>query len=181
MRKNHLLLAAALAAACFSVPAAAQLSPSALYLGVQAGRSHFTNVCSAGLECKDRDTDGGVFGGLQFSRYIALEAAYTYLGHAEIGGANVKANALELDAVLTMPLYKGFGLLGRVGAFHGTLKGDTKAENKNGVTYGWGAQYDFDRAALRLEWQRHPDLGGGDFGAKTDIDTLNLGVLFRFR
>ena len=34
---------------------------------------------------------------------------------------------------------------------------------------------------LRAEWQRHPKLGGGGFGAETDVDSINLGALVRFR
>jgi hypothetical protein len=34
---------------------------------------------------------------------------------------------------------------------------------------------------LRLEWQRYRGLGGGAFGVKSDIDSLSLGVVFRFR
>jgi opacity protein-like surface antigen len=181
MRKSHLLLAAGLAAAAFAGPAAAQFSPD-LYFGFQAGRAHFTDVCTVATQCKNRDTDGGIFAGLQIGRYVAVEAVASYLGHAEVDGASVKANAIELDAVLTWPLYKGFSALGRVGAFHGVMKSAGKSVNKNGVTYGWGGQYDFDpKFAMRLEYQRHPDLGGGDFGATTHIDTINLGALFRFQ
>jgi OOP family OmpA-OmpF porin len=179
--KRNLLLAAGLAAAAFAAPASAQLSTSGLYAGVSSGQSHFENVCGNVAECDDRDTNGSLFAGFQFSRYVALEAAWRFFGHAKIADASVKANAIELDAVASLPLYKGFSLFGRVGAFHATMKGESASENENGVTYGWGGQYDFDRWAARFEWQRHPDLGGGDFVAKTDIDSLNLGVLIRFR
>ena len=180
MKKQHLLLAWGLAGACFAAPAAAQLDSSALYVGASSGQSHFTDVCSA-HPCDDRDTNGSLFAGLQFSRYVAGEMAWRYFGHADIAGTNLKANATEADAVLTLPLYKTFSLLGRVGVFHANLKSTAHDEKKNGVTFGWGGQFDFDRGALRLEWQRHPKLGGGDFGAETDIDSVNLGLLFRFR
>jgi hypothetical protein len=179
--KRNLLLAAGLAAAAFAAPASAQLSTSGLYVGASSGQSHFENVCSGVADCDDRDTNGSLFAGFQFSRYVSLEGAWRFFGHAKIADASVKANAVEADAVLTLPMYKGFSLLGRVGVFHATMKGTTNSENKNGVTFGWGGQYDFDRWAARLEWQRHPELGGGDFGARTDIDSLNLGVLIRFK
>ena len=181
MKKLHLLAAAGLAAACFAAPAAAQLlDSSAIYVGVSSGHSHFTNVCSA-HPCDDRDTNGSIFGGLQFSRYVAAEMAWRYFGHADVAGTNIKANAFELDAVLTLPIYRTFSLLGRVGGFRGNLKSSGKDENTKGVTFGWGGQFDFERGAVRVEWQRHPKLGGGDFGAETDIDSLSLGLLFRFR
>lgn len=182
MTKNRLLIAAACAAACFAGPAAAQLSTSAVYAGAQYGRMHYTNVCAGSAACEDRSNAGGVFIGLQFSRYFAIEGALQDLGHASIAGGNVKTKAAEADLVANLPLYRGFGLIGRVGVFHANMKGETHAENKDGVTFGWGAQYDFSSGfALRTEWQRHPDLGGGGFGAKTDVDSINLGLLVRFR
>ena len=182
MTKNRLLIAAACAATCFAGPAAAQLSTSAFYVGVEYGRMHFDNVCAPGAACDDRSNGGGIFAGLQFSRYIAAELAYRDLGHASVPGGNVKADATEADAVLNLPLYRGFSVLGRVGLFHATTKGETHSENKNGVTFGWGGQYDFTpNFAARLEWQRYPDLGGDSFGAKTNVDAITLGGLVRFR
>ncbi len=182
MKKNSLLIAAAFAAAGFAAPAAAQLSSSALYVGAQYGRMHYNNVCNNSADCIDRSNAGGIFAGLQFSRYIAIEAAFQDLGHADVPGGNVKAKAVEADAVINFPLYMGFSVLGRVGVFHAAMQGDTNSKNKNGVTYGWGGQYDFTpQFAARLEWQRHPKLGGGGFGAETDVDSLNLGALIRFR
>jgi opacity protein-like surface antigen len=182
MTKNRLLIAAACAATCFAGPAAAQLSSSAVYAGAQYGRMHYNKVCEGIAECEDRSNAGGAFLGLQFSRYMALEGALQDLGHASVAGGNVKTKAAEADIVVNFPLYGGFGLLGRVGIFHANMKGESHAENTNGVTYGWGAQYDFSSGfALRTEWQRHPKLGGGGFGAETDVDSINLGALVRFR
>lgn len=182
MTKNRLLIAAACAATCFAAPAAAQLSSSAVYIGAQYGRMHYTSVCAGAAECNDRSNAGGLFAGLQFSRYVAIEAALQDLGHATIAGANVKTKAVEADAIINFPLYRGFSLLGRVGVFHAAMKGETNSKNKNGVTFGWGGQYDFTpNFAARVEWQRHPGLGGGGFGAKTDVDAINLGALVRFR
>ncbi len=182
MKKNSLLIAAAFAAAGFAAPAAAQLSSSALYVGAQYGRMHYNNVCGNSADCVNRSNAGGIFAGLQFSRYIAIEAALQDLGHADVPGGNVKTRAAEADAVVNLPIYAGFSLLGRAGVFHAAMKGDTNSQNTNGVTYGMGGQYDFTpQFAVRLEWQRHPKLGGGGFGAKTDVDSINLGALIRFR
>ncbi|HEX7052937.1 MAG TPA: outer membrane beta-barrel protein [Burkholderiales bacterium] len=181
MKKRHLIPALALAA-CFAAPAVAQ-EARPWYVGVSSGQSHFENVCSGVDPCDDRDTNGSIFAGYQFARYIAVEGAWRYFGNADIGasGAGVKANAIELDAVLTLPIWRSFSMLGRIGIFHANLQGTTNDETNNGATYGWGVQWDMvEGAALRLEWQKHPELGGGDFGAETDIDSINLGILFRF-
>ncbi len=182
--KPQLTFAAALAGAAFSLPAAAQFdAASAFYLGASIGRSHFVDVCTNGIgPCKDRDTSFAGLAGLQFNRYLAAEVVGRTLGHAELPGGNVKALAYEADVVGTLPLYSGFSLIGRLGVFHGQMKGENIARNKNGGTFGWGGQYDFTpQFALRVEWQRYPGYGGGDFGAKTDIDNLGLTAVLRFR
>src|SRR5690348_13016747 len=102
MKMNRLLFAAGLAGACFALPASAQLSTSAIYVGGTLGRSHFVSTCPAGVECKDRDTAFSLFSGLQFSRYLAVEAGYRDFGHADVGTASIKAHALELDGVVTL-------------------------------------------------------------------------------
>lgn len=182
MKKNSLLIAAAFAAAGFAAPAAAQLSSSALYVGAQYGRMHYKDLCPVGAECDTHSNAGGLFTGMQFNRYVALEGAFQDLGHASIAGSNVKASAVEADVVVNLPIYRAFSLLGRVGAFHARMKGDAGSENKNGATFGAGGQLDFTpQFAARLEWQRHPKLGGDIFGVKTDIDSVNLGALIRFR
>ena len=34
--------------------------------------------------------------------------------------------------------------------------------------------------ALRGEWQRYSDFGGGQVGGETDVDVMSLGVMVRF-
>jgi len=68
-------------------------------------------------------------------------------------------------------------LLGSPSALHAPSGDDTNG----GLTYGIGAQYDFmPQAGVRLEWQRSDNVGGNTTG-ETDIDVLNVGLLWRFR
>lgn len=176
MFKHCLLLAAGALAASLALPAAAQ----SLYAGASLGRAHYNAACDGLTNCDDRDTGFSFFAGWQLNRFIALEAGYRDFGHLSSDEGNVKANALELDAVGTLHIYRGFSLLGRVGAFHGNVKGSSSERNNN-VTFGWGGQYDFTPVvAMRGEWQRYRKMGGGDFGTKIDIDALSLAMLFRF-
>lgn len=178
MTKHRLLVLAGLLAATFALPASAQF-----YAGGSLGRSHFTDVCSDGLtKCDDRDTAFNFFAGYQFGRYIGAEVGYRDFGHATLEpGGSVKSNAFELDAVGSLPLYRSFSVLGRVGVFHGKLKGEGKEERNNGGTFGAGVQYDFTpNSAVRVEWQRYLGLGGGDFNDKTDLEVFSFGVVMRF-
>jgi OOP family OmpA-OmpF porin len=182
--KKRLLAALGLAAACFSLPAAAQLDTSALYVGLSVGGSHFTDVCVAGFACDDRDTEFSLFGGYQFNRYLALEAGYRDFGSAHVGPANFKANALEGDLVGTYPLLGGLGVLGRVGVYSAKVKGDGVESKKTGLTYGLGAYYDTSpRFGFRAEYQRYNKASNkDDIGFATDLESvLALSAVFRFR
>ena len=170
--------------ALFSLPAAAQLDSSALYIGGSLGRSHFTNICDISVTpgCKDRDTQWSMFGALQFTRYVGLEAGYRDFGHADVNGTSYKANALEADLVGELPLRGGLGIVARVGLYNGKIKGGGAEEKKYNGTFGWGVQYDFSaQTALRLEYQRYVKAGGTDLGFRTHLDTVSLGAVFRFR
>jgi opacity protein-like surface antigen len=71
----------------------------------------------------------------------------------------------------------------------GLYRGETKLSSNVGIsakesntdlTYGIGVRYDFMRNfAVRAEWQRYGDVGGGNVG-KSDVDVLNIGALYKF-
>jgi opacity protein-like surface antigen len=162
----------------FALPAAAQV-----YVGGGLGRAHYDNVCGgATFECKDRDTAWNAFVGWQLLRYLGIEGGIGEMGHVTIDANNAKANAIELDAVGTLPLLAGVSLIGRVGAFHGEMKGEGIAQRKNAGTAGIGMQWEPNpNYGLRLEWQRYPDMGGGPFIATTNVDVTRVSMLIRFR
>jgi opacity protein-like surface antigen len=166
----------------FALPAAAQ-DLGQFYIGGGLGRAAYDNVCGgATFECKDRDTAWNAFAGWQLLRYLAIEAGVGEMGHVTIDASNAKANAIELDAVGTLPLLGGFSLIGRIGAFHGDMHGEGISQRKNAATAGLGAQLEPDRNyALRVEWQRYPDMGGGPFIATTNVDVTRVSMLIRFR
>lgn len=178
MTKRRLLLVFAVLAATFAAPASAQF-----YIGGSLGRSHFVDVCAGAFTtCKPRDTEWNAFAGWQLVRFLAVEGGYRDFGHARFEpGGNVKGNALELDAVGSLPLYGSMSLIGRIGVFHGNLKGEGIEERTNGGTFGWGTQYDFSpNTSVRFEFQRYLHMGGGDFGIKTNVDSLSLGLVLRY-
>jgi len=183
MTKHGLLVALGLLAASFALPASAQLDRSAFYLGGSLGRSHFTDLCvNAMPECKDRDTEWSMFGGMQFNPYFGAEIGYRDFGHGTRNTFDYKANASEIDLVASYPMRGGLGLIGRLGLYHGKLKGGGAEERKSNATFGWGVFYDFTpTAGMRFEYQRYMNAGGGDLGFQTHIDSVSLGAVLRFR
>src|SRR3954468_143142 len=183
-----------LAATALAGPALAQAQESGAYAGLSIGQSKAKDACEgvpgSGISCDDTDTAWKVFGGYQFNRYVAGEAAYTDFGKAKASGfgvsAEIKSNAWEAVAVGAYPIgTSGFAPYAKLGVYRGEVKlssnvGVSAKETTTDLTYGIGVRYDFMRNfAVRAEWQRYNDVGGGDVG-KSDIDVISIGALYKF-
>lgn len=169
------------------------LAQSPLYAGGAIGQASVKEFCSgaagAGIACSDSDTSWRAFAGWQASPHFALEAGYTNLGSVSASsGQNsftLKASALDLSLVALLPVGNGLAPFGRLGVYSALTDassnfGFSEGSSNTGLTYGAGLRYDLGaRAALRGEWQRFQDVSGGRLG-KSDVDTLSLGVLFKF-
>lgn len=191
MNRKALIAITALSAAAFAAPAMAQRmsNMSSAYVGGSIGQSKFKGACddaAAGISCDDKDTAFRLFGGYQFNRNIAAELGYASLGKVKISGpgfsGDVEGTAWDLSAVGSWPFTNEFSVIGRLGLARTEGKGGGDiggSDNKNAVTFGLGAQYDFSRnLGLRGEWQRYKVNAAGD---DSDVDVLSVGVLWRFR
>ena len=73
----------AVTASAFALPAAAQMSTSAFYVGAGVGQSKAKDWCSGtggtGITCDDKKTAWKAFGGYQFNRYLSAELGYANL------------------------------------------------------------------------------------------------------
>jgi hypothetical protein len=182
MKKKCIRALLGLAMAALAIPASAQ--NVSLYVGANYGKSHFTNGCSlAPAPCeKDRDTGGGVFAGLQFWKWIGVEAGWHTFGTLRLGTTDIKTTAVDLVGVLTVPIYGHFAVYAKGGGYHGDMKSDFGDVRKDGGTYGGGLQYDVGGGgALRAEWQRYMKMGGGQLPDTTNIDMVTVGLVFHFR
>ncbi|HKX38586.1 MAG TPA: outer membrane beta-barrel protein [Burkholderiales bacterium] len=182
------------AGALLAVPVFAQ--ETGFYAGGHFGQASYRNTCDelggSGITCDDSDTGFRILGGYQLNRSFALELAYTDLGEVSASGgggtASAEASAFEVVAVGTLPLAERFSLYGKAGVYRGevdaridtVLVSGSASESNTDLTFGAGVRFDFSpRAALRVEWQRYPDMGGDETG-EDDIDFLSVGVIFRF-
>lgn len=187
---NQAVVSAVIAAGlCFSASAFAQMrdpGASGAYAGASIGQSKFRDACKGfSGSCDDKDTAWRLFGGYQMNRNFGAEVGYSDFGKAEasntLGRSSVEANALDLVAIGSLPIIDRLSAYGKLGVYRGTLKSGGTDRSNNDLTFGLGAQYDLLRnVGLRTEWQRYKDMGGGDFG-KSDIDVLNVGLLYRFQ
>lgn len=163
-----------------------------LYLGGTVGAAKATNFCSnaalgAGAAgCDQRGNTWQVFGGYQFNNLLSAQAGYHDLGKSSTpAGTEMKFNAWDVVLVAGVPM-GGASLYGKAGWFRGEAEGAGPrfaglSEQHGGLTLGAGVQWDFSRMfALRGEWQRFPNMGGGTFGGDVDVNVVSIGALVRF-
>lgn len=183
MKKSTLALSCAAAlAAAFPAAAQTQSRLSSVYVGADIGQSKFRDGCDITANCDDQDTSWGLFAGYNFTPNLAAELGYHDLGSISAPGATVDAQALELVGVGRLPVTERFSAYGKLGGYRGHLKGLGTSESNTDLTYGLGLQYDFTRSlGMRGEWQRYPNMGGGNFSSETNVDVLRVGALFRFQ
>jgi OOP family OmpA-OmpF porin len=121
-----------------------------------------------------------------------VELGYADLGEITASGpggnASAEANAWDLVGVGILPLGNNFSLYGKAGFYRGEVDGQVNtpgfaggaSENNTDLTFGVGARYDVTRnVAVRAEWQRYSDMGGGNVG-ESDVDVMSLGLQYQF-
>jgi OOP family OmpA-OmpF porin len=185
MKTKYLVAVLGVAAAGFALPAAAQMKMpnlSSAYVGGSLGQSKLKFNCAGASPCDDKDTAFRIFGGYQVNQTFSAELGYADLGSAKIGGASLDGTAWDLSAIGAWPVANQFSIFGRLGLYHGEVKAPGGKGTKNSLTYGLGAQYDFNRnLGIRAEWQRYNKMGGGDLGQTANVDVLGIGALWRFQ
>ena len=180
------------AASALALPAMAQTSDGAFYLGGSLGSATSRKFCDGlGSTCIDdkRETLRGLFG-YQFNRYFAVEAGYHVLGTARDDDPAVmksaEANASEIVGIVSIPVFKEISVYGKAGAYHGKIKGSLtgssfKASN-NDVTVGLGVRWDFFApVSLRAELQSYQRMGTEATGSRTDIYVWSVGAIYTFK
>lgn len=203
MRKTKYALAVlGVAAAAFTLPAAAQMKGPALssvYIGGGIGQSKAKDGCESltqfGFSCDAKDTAWRFFGGYQFHRNFAAELGYTDLGAATATApgqsVDFEATAWDLSAIGYWPIADQFSVFGRLGFYNSEVKatgsGASGKKTTTDLTYGLGVQYDFTRNfGVRGEWQRYSDMKAREDSpppteGKSDVDVLGVSLIYRFQ
>ena len=183
--------------AALLLAASAQAEGLNMYAGGGIGQSTASDFCNdlvgfPSVSCDDQSTSIKGFFGYQLNRNIAFEAAVNGFGEVKARGpggvATAKSVAIEGDVVASLPLGSQFSLYGKLGLYSAytevkvntvTLVG-TFDDNNLDITYGFGGRWDFaEHWAGRVEWQQYNSVGGSDTG-ETDIDVVNVGVMYKF-
>lgn len=191
MRARNFAVSALAAASCFFSAQA----PAQGYLGASLGQSDADEDVAAGLiddgNVDTKDTAFKIFGGYQFNRNFALEAAYIDLGEvsysgtfggAAVTGGSVETTGFNLSAVGILLVNEKFSVFGKVGVFVWEAEANdvtggvpfSASDDGADLSFGLGASYAITPSlSLRAEWER---LESSD----ADADILSIGVAFRF-
>jgi len=164
-----------------------------LYLGGFIGKSESKpSACvvqDVGCNRKDTSYSGNL--GFMFTPNWGVEGAYHDLGRIfeqddQMGtSAFAKTKAVSLQFVAALPI-QSVSLYGKFGGYRAktdltsTVVPEGSSKN-NQWTYAAGIRWDvFKHFALRAEWQRFQNVGGGAVGFRSDVDTLSGGALITF-
>jgi OOP family OmpA-OmpF porin len=159
-----------------------------------------SGFASVSIADDERDTGYKLFGGYQFTRYLALEGGFFDLGKFGFAATTAPAGTLNgsiavkgvnLDLVARLPVTDKFSVFGRVGAinaqardhFSGTgsvvVNNPNPRERATNVKFGAGLQYDFtDALGMRAEVERYRI--NDAVGNKGDVDLVSIGLIYRF-
>jgi opacity protein-like surface antigen len=168
------------------------------------------NGIQVNVSCEDGVTSLKLFIGSQLTPNLALEAGFIpTLAKANAHAINnstaatfaseLSSSAVDVLLVPSFALGSNAFVYGKVGFYaahteqhnttttgpatccvHISTTGQNPEQTNIGLTYGVGVGWSFTRQfSVRADWQRFLGVGG-DNVREFDVDTLNLGLLYRF-
>lgn len=158
----------------------AEIQPG-FYAGIGGGNSHI-KLGDEDLEIEANDIGYKVFGGYNFSRYFAVEAAYFDSGVLtdELFGFDLEfgLDGFLASAVGRVPVSDAFSLFARLGVASYDSKVsfgfDSQRDHQSDLSYAAGGELTFgERWGLRIEFESI-DISDGDFYM------LGVSGLYRF-
>ncbi|MFQ6024688.1 MAG: porin family protein, partial [Acidiferrobacterales bacterium] len=173
MNITSLLLVGTILLITTSVTSVATAQDNRWYVGGGFGKSDD--------DALDDEDDGlKVFGGFQFHKHVAVEAAFVDLGEFDIispmfGPGTLEQDGVAIQAVGLWPLGERWLVFGKAGVFSWDVEAFGLSDDGSDATFGVGGAYDFgNKWAVRAEWERFEDVSGGD------VDLISASFVYRF-
>jgi len=181
----------AVAALGLGAASAGQAADFDFYAGAALGGTAFYEDQAVISVTERQDVGYKLFGGVRFGPYLAVEGGWADLGKAKIAvgtplGTVTGDSSVDgwfVDLVGNYPVYPGWSVLGRLGAFSGKVKTSitglgSASESDTGVKFGLGLQYDISTTLhLRGEWERYRLEA---FDTDGSVDFWSVGLIYRF-
>ena len=166
------------------------------YAAVDYGSTHLGGVPSAAGD--NGDSGYRLAGGYGFNRNFALEADYVDFGKVrseqcvfinvpcdQVLNSTLKAHAVALDGIGSLPLNDSWSVFGRLGLAAGNVDvrspGYSKGANTTSLDWGFGASYRFDgNWGLRLQWVQFQNMGDSTTASKSNYNLASIGISYSF-
>ena len=187
MIKNRLITTAMMMA--LSAPTLAQ----GVYIGASAAITKNDKICEGiTSRCDDKDSTVKLNIGYQFTPNWAIEAMYMDSVEYDADFGGVRPEVYEVDGyglsiVGSYPINTDFSLSAKLGMFSWDAElteafgsGNPLSESGTDISYGLGAAYHVTpQIDLKLGWERL-NIGSDTYVDSSDIDTLSIGVDYKF-
>lgn len=164
-------------------------APGRSYLGLNLGRSRYNVPCgtTVTLLCDNTDRSVQLYAGTAVADFWGVELGYVNMGRIDRAGGTTRAQGLNLSLVGKAPLWRSFGVFGKVGTTYGRT--ETSAASNSGIaagkdrgfglSYGAGVSYDFTpRLSATLEWDSHDFRFAGS--GRDPVRSTSLGLQYRY-
>jgi OOP family OmpA-OmpF porin len=154
----------------------AGLSQAQGYVGGKLGGTWLDDSCLSGESCDDDSLGGGIFTGYEFSKHVAVELGYDYLGKFTGGGLDDNTvTAVTLAPKFTFPVTEDLFAYVKAGIGIVNFDDDDDASFLGAV----GGEYMIQpNLGLRLEYQLLTDMSNDFVRAKGNMVTLGLSYKF---
>ncbi|SHO58944.1 OmpA family protein [Vibrio quintilis] len=146
------------------------------YVGGKLGATWLDDSCLGGESCDDDSFGGGIYTGYEFSKHIAVELGYDYLGKFTGGGLDDKTvTAVTVAPKFNFPLAEDFSAYIKTGlGFVNFGDGDDAS-----FLGALGGEYMIQpNLGLRLEYQILTDMSNDLVRAQGNMVTLGLSYKF---
>ena len=170
------------------ISGAAFAEDSGAYAGLNLGIGK-PDINTPNGEDKQSSAVGGVVLGYKFNSYLAVEGQYTGIGKVtdNVSGS-AKGDAASLAVLGILPVNENFNLYGKLGvaATKTTVSSSLSPMSdatRTGVTYGLGAEYNFNHnVGMRLGWDHYnaaiDDVGNHEKNVNANVATV--GGIYHF-
>ncbi|KII81055.1 OmpA family protein [Vibrio renipiscarius] len=148
------------------------------YVGLKAGYSWLDDECKAGIACSSDDDSAsvGIFGGYNFTDYLALEAGYDYLGKFSGAGLDDRSvGAVTLAPKLSIGLTDALDIYGKFGGAYVNYGSKDDASFLGAL----GLEYDvMENGSVRVEYQALTDINNDI--VRAFANTASIGFAYNF-
>ena len=165
-------------AALFVIAGIGAAHAEGAYVGGSLGTPDYKNSVN-GIDGDGSGVGAKLFGGYQFTPYVAIEGGVFRLGHIDDANGKVKLRGAYIDAVGSYEFAPKLSVLGSAGVAEGRFTTTGGDDNSPALKLGAGVQYNvLPRVALQAKYDYYHFVDA--FDAKPNVGEMSVGVKVGF-